>query len=59
MPVSLPEGEVGVSVSFCTISYIDAPAVLLVHVGLAQARPNNQSILQESSFRIWLRDENH
>ena len=81
MPVSLPEGEVGVSVSFRTISlpfeairgeylsrtqwlrkgrpscpfstrhklapwpksddiYIDALAVLLVHVGLAQARPN-------------------
>ena len=88
MPVSLPEGVVGVSVSFRTISlpfeairgeylsrtqwlregrpscpfctryklapwpktydiyiyiyiyiYTDAPAVLLVHVGLAQARP--------------------
>ena len=87
MPVSLPEGEVGVSVSFRTISlpfeairaeylsrtqwlrkgrascpfctryklapwpktydiyiyiYTDAPAVLLVHVGLAQARPNDK-----------------
>ena len=84
MPVSLPEGEVGVSASFrkiflpfeairgeylsrtqwlrkgghlvhfapgtnwsrglkrtIDIIYIDAPAVLLVHVGLAQARPNN------------------
>ena len=83
MPVSFPEGEVGVSVSFRTISlpfeaihgeylsrtqwlrkgqpscpfctryklapwpktddiyiYTDAPAVLLIHVGLAQARPN-------------------
>ena len=89
MPVSLPEGEVGVSVSFRSISlpfeairgeylsrtqwlrkgrpscpfctryklapwpktydryiyiyiYTDAPAVLLVHVGLAQARPNKK-----------------
>ena len=82
IPVSLPEGEVGVSASFPTISflfevirgeylsrtqrlgkgrpscsfcirglnrtidiyilyiYTDALAVLLVHVGLAQARPN-------------------
>ena len=97
MPVSLPEGEVGVSVSFRTISlpfeairaeylsrtqwlrkgrpscpfctpyklapwpktydryiyiyiYTDAPAVLLVHVGLAQARPNNVSCFARLCF---------